>query len=501
METKDTDTQTNPLNNIGIFNLKKKKVPIDIKINNSQKQPKVVPNVKYSAKHNFRRYKSKTEPKLHEGLKKDEEDDIIHKIREAFGLGGKENTNYSDVITAEAPEFMADPVQPNDITQISAGSTVHRKLGGLHYVPNPIDDITSEDYEELSGQSAGRMRARGDAITVDGITFPVAPEDRALINSATNPEERRYLAYTTATRAYPGEVYSIANLTKEETRFLNQNYKAEDLHDNAVRMIKEREQNVGKSFKDLPPMDAIFSEYGQVPVDILLRLSLSEPEQAYFKTHAVPDDLKHSYSILKEIFQNRASKERPLPPAIVSPVAKDEAIKKLAFGEEEEDPDGELFEVPDEDLLKYLKNKNKHLPQKSMKDLYPNEYSTLFNSYELKRQLDEKASDQPVSGFRNVELVPEYIPSYTPERNKYRGRKPSTYKGALKRVKDLQEKNKGLAPPSLDLLSRQLYNSGYQPDLYPTRNQFWNAEREEYNENKVKNYHSIKNSLKRYGEK
>ena len=76
-----------------------KKIPHNIQINNNKKEPTLRANVKYSAKQNFRRYKTKIEPKLHSQILINKEEDILDKIKQAFGVK-KPNTNYQQVETA-----------------------------------------------------------------------------------------------------------------------------------------------------------------------------------------------------------------------------------------------------------------------------------------------------------------------------------------------------------------------------------------------------------------
>ena len=99
-----TETNTLPVSNIGIVNLEQKKKPHNIQIKNNKKEPKITPNVKYTDKQRFRKYKTRTEPNLHSKIEINEEDDIVNKIKEAFGIKSeKQNTNYSEEITAPAP--------------------------------------------------------------------------------------------------------------------------------------------------------------------------------------------------------------------------------------------------------------------------------------------------------------------------------------------------------------------------------------------------------------
>ena len=81
-QTANATTNTNPLNNFNVINADKKKKPYDIRIkNNNPNEPKVYPNMKYTDKQRYRRYKTTIEPKLFSKLMIDEEDDIINTIK------------------------------------------------------------------------------------------------------------------------------------------------------------------------------------------------------------------------------------------------------------------------------------------------------------------------------------------------------------------------------------------------------------------------------------
>ena len=101
-----TGTNTNPFSQIGIINKETKKKPYDVKIkNNNPNEPKIFPNMKYSDKQRYRRYKTKTEPKLFNKIMIDEEDDIVNTIKKAFGIEIKPKRNYSDVETSGMPYY------------------------------------------------------------------------------------------------------------------------------------------------------------------------------------------------------------------------------------------------------------------------------------------------------------------------------------------------------------------------------------------------------------
>ena len=89
--TANADTNKDPQKMINVINTEKKKKPHNITIKNyNPNEPKVYPNMKYTEKQNYRRYKTKTEPKLYSRIMIDEEDDIINTIKKAFGIE-KEN--------------------------------------------------------------------------------------------------------------------------------------------------------------------------------------------------------------------------------------------------------------------------------------------------------------------------------------------------------------------------------------------------------------------------
>jgi len=99
------DTQTNITgsgNPVIVVNQEKKKKPYDVQFGKTE--PKIKPNMKYSSKQSYRRYKTKTEPNLNSNIMVNEEDDIVKQIKKAFGIN-PENTNYSSVESA--------PMDPN----------------------------------------------------------------------------------------------------------------------------------------------------------------------------------------------------------------------------------------------------------------------------------------------------------------------------------------------------------------------------------------------------
>jgi hypothetical protein len=107
--TANADTNTDPQKMINVINTEKKKKPHNITIKNyNPNEPKVYPNMKYTEKQNYRRYKTKTEPKLYSRIMIDEEDDIINTIKKAFGIEKENKRNISNVETSGA-DYIKDP--------------------------------------------------------------------------------------------------------------------------------------------------------------------------------------------------------------------------------------------------------------------------------------------------------------------------------------------------------------------------------------------------------
>jgi hypothetical protein len=132
--------------NFANINLEQKKKPHNIQINNKAKQPKITPNVKYTEKQRFRRYKTRTEPNLFNKIQVNEEDDIVEKIRAALDPAYKKpNTNYSDAITAPAPFNQGAEQAPEAETNM---------YSGIPYESSEINDVSQEDYEALTFQPA-----------------------------------------------------------------------------------------------------------------------------------------------------------------------------------------------------------------------------------------------------------------------------------------------------------------------------------------------------------
>jgi len=149
------------VNHIANINMEKKEKPHNIQIKNNAKQPTVTPNIKYTDKHRFRRYKTKTEPNLLNRIKANEDDDIIDKIKAAFDPGYKKpNTNYSDMITAPAPFNNGVDEPPELGTKIYSSDVKRperiqerreeRRPERIEERMGELFDMSPEDEEELT---------------------------------------------------------------------------------------------------------------------------------------------------------------------------------------------------------------------------------------------------------------------------------------------------------------------------------------------------------------
>ena len=78
-----------------------------------------------------------------------EEEDIIGKIREAFGLGGqKPNTNYSEVETAPAGSMITN-VEEQPVISIAFRSDIRPK----QQKAKKLQDYTADDISNLDNEN------------------------------------------------------------------------------------------------------------------------------------------------------------------------------------------------------------------------------------------------------------------------------------------------------------------------------------------------------------
>jgi len=146
IKTAETQTIGGPL---VLINQKQKKKPYDVKFSNFQ--PKIQPQIKYTAKQAFRQYKSKIEPKLKEKIEIDEEDDLVKKIKEAFGIK-RQNTNYNEIETAPAAGIFTDFQDPRTFQEKNEiidqeGNIIKGRQRQME--PLPEDEINGYLYSKI----------------------------------------------------------------------------------------------------------------------------------------------------------------------------------------------------------------------------------------------------------------------------------------------------------------------------------------------------------------
>ena len=163
------EPKINPVGNVGIVNLEQKKKPHNVNIrNHNPHEPKIKANTKYSAKQSFRKYKTNKEPNLLNKIQVNEDDDIVNKIKEAFGIKpnntegytvGNPNTNFSEEITApsaynngvdEPPLIESKMYNSNRLAQQGQ----RREQGQVEALAADFDDISPETKEELLLQAS-----------------------------------------------------------------------------------------------------------------------------------------------------------------------------------------------------------------------------------------------------------------------------------------------------------------------------------------------------------
>ncbi len=156
----DAAVNTNPLSQIAVLNTDKlKKKPYDVKIKNyNPNEPKIKANMKYSDTQNFRRYKTKTEPKLFSKIMVDDEEELISKIRKEFGIKDTTKKNYSEVETSGIPYYEApNPKEPEIVNQQQPRMRERpvrqqpqiRQQSMVNF--DELTDMTRKDIEDILG--------------------------------------------------------------------------------------------------------------------------------------------------------------------------------------------------------------------------------------------------------------------------------------------------------------------------------------------------------------
>jgi hypothetical protein len=170
-------------------------------------------NTKFSAKQSYRRYKTKTEPNLFNKIQVNEDDDIVSKIREAFGIApDKPNTNYSEVETApsaynkgvEEPPAIEPKMRNSDIYE---SQPIPRKeqgqMGQLQLLLDDFNDVSIHDAEDLTFQPR-RITNFGSEYDYDTNVTPVRRMSRREMeldetDFGTEPENRLTVYASTPT--------------------------------------------------------------------------------------------------------------------------------------------------------------------------------------------------------------------------------------------------------------------------------------------------------------
>ena len=176
-KTKIAEEPVIPTGNISIVNLEQKKKPFNVNIRNyNPNEPKAIPNMKYSDMQRYRRYKTKTEPNLLSKIQLNEEDDIVNKIKEAFGI--KPDTKDNKLIEIAPVPFYKGveelPIEPEPARRERPERQGRQVLRNENQLLNEIYDIPPEVAEEITNQSPFVSRLGPDYSFVTGDT----PENR-----------------------------------------------------------------------------------------------------------------------------------------------------------------------------------------------------------------------------------------------------------------------------------------------------------------------------------
>jgi hypothetical protein len=151
LTTREIGTNTiNP--QLGLFNLQQKKKPYDVKIKNfNPKEPKVKQNIKYSAKQNYRKYKSNVEPNLRSKIMIDEEDDMVNKIKKAFGMETTSKRNFTQTETNPLSSQGLGLIEPrlaDDDGEVNRYAGIIENITRRAMFKVDRDEMTQDDAQE-----------------------------------------------------------------------------------------------------------------------------------------------------------------------------------------------------------------------------------------------------------------------------------------------------------------------------------------------------------------
>ena len=212
------EPKINSVGNVGIVNLEQKKKPHNVNIrNHNPHEPKIKANTKYSAKQSYRRYKTKREPNLLNRIQVNEDDDVVSKIKEAFGIAhDKPNTNYSEVETAPSayingvdnPPVIQSKMYDGDVyarqeERQEIQQEHRREQGRIELLADDLNDISIHDAEDLTFQPR-RITNFGSEYDYDTDVTPVRRMSRREMeldepDFGTEPENRLTVYASTPT--------------------------------------------------------------------------------------------------------------------------------------------------------------------------------------------------------------------------------------------------------------------------------------------------------------
>jgi hypothetical protein len=158
--------------------------------------------MKYSDTQNFRRYKTKTEPKLFSKIMVDDEEELISKIRKEFGIKDTTKKNYSEVETSGTPYYEApNPKEPEIVNQQQPRMRERpvrqqpqiRQQSMVNF--DELTDMTRKDIEDILGgiisqiepPAAGLTLASGEDIDDDDL-LPFDDDEPSIPRIYTNQE-------------------------------------------------------------------------------------------------------------------------------------------------------------------------------------------------------------------------------------------------------------------------------------------------------------------------
>ena len=261
-----------PTGNISIVNLEQKKKPYNVNIRNyNRNEPKIKPNMKYSDKQRYRQYKTKTEPNLLNKIMVNEDDDIINKIKEAFGIKSDSlKSNYSEPETAPSQfykgvdEIRELPVEPREQRE-QIGPRVRRPLRRDQQLMEELNDITKEDAEELTFQKEPEYN----------FSTEFTPESKISKREHTLHEDDFSIFQE---KQYP---YTMAFATPEEIKILNRLPEEITPESHLLRTPEEKKKAQEDAERYLDTAELTIKKLKQMSDENVTRRRVGRPSGAY----------------------------------------------------------------------------------------------------------------------------------------------------------------------------------------------------------------------------